>query len=226
MRPRRRLPIAILATTGVLAALTSCGIRPTEGPVGAGKPANRTAPSVQSQLPGSERHIVYLVKDNRLQALPRAGRLQLRPSEAVPDRPRTDQLNQLLEELHLGPNDAEALDGYTTALPAGGLVAAERREGDPPTLFRLDAPLAALATIALGQVVCTLQSASGGNTVLLAGRRTAPEQYRCESYLDISRKSTATPSTGTKPTGPPSAFEKDWPQASRPSGKALTPQGG
>ncbi|MFF7246519.1 hypothetical protein ACFZBU_21725 [Embleya sp. NPDC008237] len=225
MRPRRRLPIAVFATTGVLAALTSCGIRPTEGPVGAGKPANRTAPSAQSHLPGSERHIVYLVKDNRLQALPRGGRLLLRPGETAPDKARTDQVNQLLEELHLGPNDAEALDGYTTALPAGGLAAADRREGDPPALFRLDAPLSALATIALGQVVCTLQSASGGDTVLLAGRRTAPESYRCESYLDISRKNAATPSPGTRPGGSPSAFEKDWPQA-RPSGKTLTPQGG
>lgn len=225
MRPRRRLPIVIFATTGVLAALTSCGIRPTEGPVGAGKPASRTAPSAQSRLPGSERHIVYLVKDNRLQALPRGGRLVLRPAEAAPDKPRTDQVNQLLEELHLGPNDAEALEGYTTALPAGGLVAADRREGDPPTLFRLDAPLSALATIALGQVVCTLQSASGGDTVLLAGRRTPPESYRCENYLDISRKTTATPSPAARASGPPSAFDKDWPQ-SRPSGKTLTPQGG
>ncbi|MEU0933349.1 hypothetical protein [Embleya sp. NPDC005971] len=225
MRSRRRLPIAVFATTGVLAALTSCGIRPTEGPVGAGKPANRTAPSAQNQLPGSERHIVYLVKDNRLQALPRGGRLLLRPSEVVPDKARTDQVNQLLEELHLGPDDAEALEGYTTALPAGGLTAADRREGDPPALFRLDAPLSALATIALGQVVCTLQSASGGETVLLAGRRTAPESYRCESYLDISRKNATTPTPASRTPGSPSAFEKDWPQA-RPSGKSLSPQGG
>ncbi|MGC0420549.1 hypothetical protein [Embleya sp. AB8] len=226
MRPRRRLPIAVFATTGVLAALTSCGIRPTEGPVGAGKPANRIAPSAQSQLPGSERHIVYLVKDNRLQALPRPGRLQLRPGDAVPDKSRTDQLNQLLEELHLGPNDAEALGGYTTALPAGGLIAAERQPGDPPTLFRLDVPLSALATIALGQVVCTLQSASGGDTVQLASRRMPPENYRCENYLDIIRKNSALPTTGGRITTPPSTTEKDWPQSSRPSGKSPSPQGG
>jgi hypothetical protein len=201
--------MVVFATTGVLAALSSCGIRPTEGPVGAGKPANRTAPSAQAQLPGSERHIVYLVKDNRLQALPRAGRLQLRPGEGAADRTRTDQVNQLLEELHLGPDDAEALDGYTTALPAGGLVAAPQRDGDPPTLFRLDAPLSALATVALGQVVCTLQSASGGDTVLLSGRRGTAETYRCESYLDMSRKTPgATPPTN-RFTGPPTAFDKE-----------------
>ncbi|WP_406283203.1 hypothetical protein [Embleya sp. NBC_00896] len=200
----------VLAATGVLAALTSCGIRATEGPVGAGKPANRIAPSAQAQPPGSERHIVYLVKDNRLQALPRPGRLQLRPAEGVVDKARTEQVNQLLEELHLGPNESEALDGYTTALPAGGLVAAERRAGDAPTLFRLDAPLGSLATVALGQVVCTLQSASGGDLVLLSGRRSGPETYRCEDYLAITRKSTVAPSqVGRPPTSPPSAFDGD-----------------
>jgi len=208
---RRRLPIVVFATTGVLAALTSCGIRPTEGPVGAGKPATRVDPSSQAQPPSSERHIVYLVKDNRLQALPRAGRLVLRPSEGTADRTRTDQVNRLLEELHLGPNDAEALDGYTTALPAGGVIAAAPVQGDPAALFRLDAPLGALATTALGQVVCTFQSASGGETVLLAGRRGKPETYRCEDYLDISRKTGAvpTPETTSEPTGPSSAFERE-----------------
>lgn len=210
MISRRRLPIVVFATTGVLAALTSCGIRPTEGPVGAGKPASRLGPS-QSQPPGSERHIVYLVRDNRLQALPRAGRLVLRPSEGTTDRARTDQVNRLLEELHLGPNDAEALDGYTTALPAGGVIAAAPAAGDPSALIRLDAPLGALATTALGQVVCTFQSASGGETVLLAGRRGRPETYRCEDYLDLSRKTGAvpTPETTSRPTGPPSAFETE-----------------
>jgi hypothetical protein len=201
--------MVVFATTGVLAALSSCGIRPTEGPVGAGKPANRTAPSAQAQLPGSERHIVYLVKDNRLQALPRAGRLQLRAAEGIADRVRIEQVNQLLEELHLGPSDAEALEGYTTALPAGGLVAAPQREGDPPTLFRLDAPLSALATVALGQVVCTLQSASGGDTVLLSSRRGGSEAYRCESYLDMSRKTPGVPSPTNRFTASPTPFDRE-----------------
>ncbi|MYW06337.1 hypothetical protein [Streptomyces sp. SID3343] len=210
MSPQRRLVMVVFATTGVLAALSSCGIRPTEGPVGAGKPANRTTPSAQAQLPGTERHIVYLVKDNRLQALPRTGRLQLRPAEGNADRVRAEQVNQLLEELHLGPNDAEALDGFTTGLPAGGLVAAPQRDGDPPTLFRLDAPLSALATVALGQVVCTLQSASGGDTVLLSGRRGTAEAYRCESYLDMSRKVPGAVSPSPpRFTQPPSAFDKE-----------------
>jgi hypothetical protein len=175
----RRYSAAAVALVAV--GVSGCGIRTTEGPVGAGNPAVRASQSSIPQ-PGEGRHDVFLVRNNLLVPVARSGALPL--GDAAPAGERSARIDRLLTDLWQGPTETEAAQGYSTGVPFSGVKTIPLAEDDPPQLVRLDIQLGTLAKTALGQIVCTLQAASGpgAGMVLLAGRRGGPEKHQCTTY--------------------------------------------
>lgn len=195
---------AALAAAVLAAALAGCGIRSTDGPINAGEPAKRPAPGTATTAPVAQ-HQIYLIREGRPQPVPRGDAVDIQvPAPgatriAAPGDPlRMSLIDRLLRELAKGPSSAEAAQGWTTAVPAGGIGLAEPQPGDPADLVRLDVDnVAALNPLALGQIVCTLQRAAKTEGLPLAGRTGPARAEQCAAY---QKAPAAAPSTA-KGTG-------------------------
>ncbi|NUU20528.1 MAG: hypothetical protein HOV68_03275 [Streptomycetaceae bacterium] len=202
---RSRAFVGLTAGVATVGLLAGCGIRATEGPINAGPPAQRPAQGATS-LPGVAQHAIYLVRDGRPQQVQRGDAVDLTvpgtgstPVPTPDDPARMSQIDRLLRELVKGPTPEEAAQGWTTALPAGGLGLANPVAGDPADLVRLDVDsFASLSPLALGQIVCTLQSAGKNASVSLAARTGPGRSQQCATFenLPVGAPKPA-PSTGS-----------------------------
>ncbi|MDI2130959.1 hypothetical protein [Yinghuangia seranimata] len=181
---------ALLLAVSTAALVAGCGIRATEGPVNAGEPAKRPSPQGTTPSGVVGRHQIYLVRDGRPQPVLRGDPVDIQIPQPgstkvpVPDDPqRMSQIDRLLRELVKGPSADERAQGWTTALPSGGVGPAEPQPGDPADLVRLDVEPSSLSPLGLGQVVCTLQHASHAEVVPLAGRLGLGKPMRCGDFL-------------------------------------------
>lgn len=178
---RSRTVLALIAVLGAALLVSGCGIRATEGPINAGDPARRPSTPGNAAGPGTSKHAIYLVRDGRPQAVQRGGAVVLPTPDPNAPRPtspldpeRRSLIVRLLLELGQGPSAEEAAQGWTTALPPGGVKPADPLAADPADLVRLDvASLDALDPLALGQIVCTLQHAAKSHPISF-GARTGP----------------------------------------------------
>lgn len=189
-RPHTGLLLGCVLGAAVL--VSGCGIRSTEGPINAGDPATRPLGATSTQAVAQ--HLIYLVREGRPQPVPRgdAVDLQVPPpgSTRIPmpgDPLRMSQIDRLLRELAKGPNAEEAAQGWSTALPPGGVGLAEPQPGDPVELVRLDQDRAGgIDPLALGQIVCTLQHAARATDVTLAGRTGPGKPQQCAAFQTSS----------------------------------------
>jgi hypothetical protein len=190
---RSRARVALVAGVAVVGLLTGCGIRATEGPINAGEPARQPAPQDTSVLPGVAEHVIYLVRDGRPQQVHRGDAVDLATTGSgatrvpAPDDPlRMSLIDRLLRELVKGPTAEEAAQGWSTALPSGGVGLANPAAGDPADLVRLDLDsFAALSPLALGQIVCTLQSAAKTSSVSLGARTGPGRTHQCATFENL-----------------------------------------
>lgn len=182
--------LALVAALGAALLVAGCGIRATEGPINAGDPARRPSTPGNGAGPGTSKHAIYLVRDGRPQAVQRGGAVVLPTPDLNTARPtspndpeRRSLIVRLLLELGQGPSAEEAAQGWSTALPPGGVKPADPLPGDPVDLVRLDvASLGALDPLALGQIVCTLQHAAKSHPIKFGARTGAGAAQNCASF--------------------------------------------
>ncbi|MCF2529795.1 hypothetical protein [Yinghuangia soli] len=192
VRRRPRTGLLVAGAVGSAVLLAGCGIRATEGPINAGDPATRPQGATATQA--VPQHQIYLVREGRPQPVPRGDAVDLQlpgpgatRSAAAGDPLRMSQIDRLLRELAKGPNPEEAAQGWSTALPPGGVRLAEPLAGDPADLVRLDLDsFGAIDALALGQIVCTLQHASRAKEVPLAGRAGPGKPQQCAAFQAVS----------------------------------------
>ncbi|HSA52716.1 MAG TPA: hypothetical protein VLH10_21735 [Yinghuangia sp.] len=198
-RPPRPV-LALIAALGAVLLVAGCGIRATEGPINAGDPARRPSTQGNTASPGTANHAIYLIRDGRPQAVQRGGavvlptpaRNTMRPTSPH-DPERWSLIVRLLLELGQGPSADEAAQGWSTALPPGGVKPADPLPNDPVELVRLDlASLDALDPLALGQIVCTLQHAAKSHPISFGARQGPGVAQDCAAF-------------GSTPAAPPTA---------------------
>lgn len=203
---RSRTVVALIAALGAALLAAGCGIRATEGPINAGDPARRPSTAGTGTGPGTSKHAIYLVRDGRPQAVQRGGAVVLPTPDQSTSRPtspndpeRRSLIVRLLLELGQGPSAEETAQGWSTALPPGGVKPADPLPSDPVDLVRLDvASLATLDPLALGQIVCTLQHAAKSHPINFAARTGPGIPQDCASFETPAAAPRATKATAAR----------------------------
>ncbi|MFJ8431172.1 GerMN domain-containing protein [Kitasatospora sp. NPDC094019] len=133
MTLRHRHRRLVVGAASLLLLATGCSI-PSTGAVRSGRAATGIQPGTRLYFPG-----------------PQGIGLAIRPG------PVRQDLQQTLNTLLAGPDDAEARAGFYSALPASATVLATSTPG--LVTLRLSWPTASLTTTAVQQLVCTTEDA-------------------------------------------------------------------
>ncbi|PZG04019.1 hypothetical protein [Nonomuraea aridisoli] len=148
---------ALAAGLVSLAAVTGCGVRPSDAISAGEPPSGPVAPSPTITL--------YLVKNGRLNAVTRpAGRRPLFPADT-------------LALLAAGPTPGEQAQGLTSDVPPEAAPFSVKAEPAGHLAVNPSTPAADLSTLAVEQIVCTAAAAPGSPaqvTVVGAGQDFSP----------------------------------------------------
>ncbi|MFB9252954.1 hypothetical protein ACFFWE_32370 [Sphaerisporangium melleum] len=139
-----------------IAALTGCGVQPSDAISVGDPPRGRVAPTMKMTL--------YLVKNGRVSAVTRPGH---RASPA-----------DLLALLAAGPSTAERAAGLSSDVPAEAAPFSVAAEPAGRFVVTLSTPAGELSTLAVAQIVCTaaamVPESPARITVVGAGQSVGP----------------------------------------------------
>ncbi|MFD0883358.1 hypothetical protein ACFQ08_02130 [Streptosporangium algeriense] len=148
-----------------LVAVAGCGVRPSDGAIGAGEP-----PSGAVALPSMPpwKITLYLVKNDRLSVVTRpTGR-----SPFITDR---------LALLAAGPTMTERADGLTTDVPREAVPFSVTAKPGRRLVVTPSTPAGELSELAVEQIVCTAAAASESPAqVTVTGTRQNVDLRKCQ----------------------------------------------
>lgn len=155
--PARR---ALAAGLVSLAAVTGCGVQPSDAIPAGDPPSGPVAPTIAQAM----KITLYLVKNGRLRAVTRTG-LRL---------PQADTLALLA----VGPTPTERTHGFTTAVPPGAVPFSVAVGPAGRVAVNPSVPAGELSALAVAQIVCTVAATMPEDpaqvTVVGAGRGAGP----------------------------------------------------